>query len=282
MTFPRTDLTDCFVKGPDFSRAVKPQQMCGALAPEEPFLSLRTICRTTPRLLALLATLSFALAASAQQFTQPQLNISATNRTLTVTAEDSVSVEPEVAVLHIGFDTQPGDAKSVYAEGTQTSNAIIAALKQAGVQQSDIRSEAQYMNRDYTVPKSHKFKLSQQWTVRTSPERAAEVLDVAVTAGATSSGQIEWTVKDEKALEEQALDRATGRAKENAAVLAKGMGVRLGALIYVSNQLSSPGYPRPMPMAMMAAKSADQAPPLAIEPQKVTRAANVYAVYAIE
>ncbi len=74
--------------------------------------------------------------------------------------------------------------------------------------------------------------------------------------------------------------RAADRAKENAEVLAKGMGVRLGALIYVSNQLSSPGYPRPMPMAM--AKSANQAPPLAIEPQKVTRMANVYAVYAIE
>ena len=137
-------------------------------------------------------------------------------------------MEPEVAILHIGFDTQPGDPKQVYAEGARTSNAIIDALKQAGVQQSDIRSESQYLNRDYTLPKSHKFKLSQQWTVRTTPERAAEILDIAVTAGANTSGEIEWTVKDEKALEEQALDRAAGRAKENAAVLAKGMGVRLG------------------------------------------------------
>ena len=232
------------------------------------------------RLFATLTTLSFALAAGAQQFTQPQLNISGTNRTLAVTADDSVSVEPEVAVLHIGFDTQPGDPKQVYAEGAQTSNAIINALKQAGILESSIRSESQYLNRDYTNEKSHKFKLAQQWTVRTTPERAAEILDIAVTAGANTSGEIEWTVKDEKALAEQALSRAADRAKENAEVLAKGMGVRLGALIYVSNQLSSPGYPRPMPMAM--AKAANQAPPLAIEPQKVTRMANVYAVYAIE
>jgi uncharacterized protein len=234
---------------------------------------------TFPRLFAALATLSFALGASAQQLTQ--LKINPTNRTLTVTAEDSASVEPEVAVLHIGFDTQPGDAKSVYADGARASNAIIDALKQAGIPENAIRSESQFLNRDYTVEKSHKFKLSQQWTVRTTPARAAEILDIAVTAGATSSGEIEWTVKDEKALEEQALDRAAERAKENAAVLAKGMGVRLGTLIYVSNQLSSPGYPRPMPMAMAKVAGA-QAPPLAIEPQKVTRAANVYAVYAIE
>jgi uncharacterized protein YggE len=235
---------------------------------------------TFRRLLAALATLPFALTVAAQQFTQPQLNITATNRTLTVAADDSVSVEPEVAVLHIGFDTQPGDPKQAYADGTRTSNAIINALKNAGVPESSIRSESQFLNRDYSVEKSHKFKLSQQWTVRTTPERAAEILDVAVTAGANTSGEIEWTVKDEKALVEQALNRAADRAKENATVLAKGMGVRLGALIYVSNQLSTP-YPRPMPMAMAKAAGAP-APPLAIEPQKVTRAANVYAVYAIE
>ena len=236
---------------------------------------------TFPRLFAVLAALSFALAAGAQQASQPQLKIDSSNRTLSVTADDSVSVEPEVAVLHIGFDTQPGDAKQVYADGANTSNAIVGALKQAGIAESAIRSESQYLNRDYAIPKSHKFILSQRWTVRTTPERAAEILDVAVNAGANSSGEIEWTVKDEKALAEQALSRAADRAKENATVLAKGMGVRLGALIYVSNQLSSPVFPRPMAMAMKAASGAP-APPLAIEPQKVTRAANVYAVYAIE
>ena len=148
---------------------------------------------TFPRLFAALATLSFALAASAQQASQPQLAISPTNRTLTVTADDTVSVEPEVAVLHVGFETQPGDPKQVYADGARTSNAIIDALKQAGVQQSDIRSESQYLNRDYSMPKSHKFKLAQQWTVRTTPERAAEILDTAVNAGANTTGEIDWT-----------------------------------------------------------------------------------------
>ncbi len=41
------------------------------------------------RLFATLTTLSFALAAGAQQFTQPQFKISSTNRTLTVTGDDS-------------------------------------------------------------------------------------------------------------------------------------------------------------------------------------------------
>jgi len=58
------------------------------------------------------------------------------------------------------------------------------------------------------------------------------------------------------------------------------MGVRLGSLIYVSNQLSSPQFPRPM-MAMQRVAGAEP-PPLAIEPHQVSREATVYAVFAIE
>jgi uncharacterized protein YggE len=231
------------------------------------------------RTLAASAALAVALGASAQQVTQPELKIDSTNRTVSVSAEEQVTVEPEVAILHIGFETQLGDAKSVYADGANTSNAIVAALKQAGIPESSIRSESQYLQRDFTKP--HKFKLAQQWTVRTTPGRAAEILDVAVTAGATSSGEIEWTVKDEQALEEQALDRAAARTRENAAVLAKGMGVRLGALIYASNQLSTPRFV-PRVSAGFLAKTAEAPPPLAIEPHKVSREASVYAVFAIE
>jgi uncharacterized protein YggE len=226
------------------------------------------------------ALLLSSLAVAAQQPGQPALTIQPNNRTLTVSAEDEVSVEPEIAVLHIGFDTQLGDAQSVYADGTRTSNAIMAALKQAGLPEGSIRSETQHLDRDYEKP--HKFKLVQRWSVRAPAERAAEILDAAITAGATSSGDIEWTVKDEKALEQQALDKAATRVKESASVLAKGMDVRLGALIYVSNQFGA--VPRPMMRAAVAsfAQKADTTPPLSIEPQKVTRSASVYAVYSIE
>ena len=222
-----------------------------------------------------------ALPVAAQQAGQPQLKIDSTNRTLTVTASDSVIVEPDIAILHIGFETQPAGAKDAYASGAQTANAIIDALKQAGVLESAIHSESQYLQRDYSVPKSHKFILAEQWTVKTTPKRAAELLDVAITAGANSSGQIEWTVSDERGLENQALDKAAERAKANASELATGMGVRLGVLIYVSNEVSRPATPFfAIDRVASAAKAAP--PPLAIEPQKVTRSASIYAVYAIE
>jgi uncharacterized protein YggE len=71
------------------------------------------------------------------------------------------------------------------------------------------------------------------------------------------------------------------RARENATVLAKGMGVHLGNLIFTSNELSS-GILRPQPLFSMAAKAAAPPQPLSIEPQKVSREATVYAVFTIE
>jgi uncharacterized protein YggE len=226
--------------------------------------------------IAVLAAFAGCFSAVAQQVSQPQLKIDSANRTLTVSADGDVTAEPEIAVLHIGFDHPARRCKIGPLRRRANFECHPRRTQAGGIAESDIRSASQFLDRDDTKP--HKFKLTQKWTVKTTPQHAAEMLDVAITAGATSSGQIDWKVKDESALEEQALDRASTRAKENATTLAKSMGVRLGALIFVSNQLSSPGYPRPMAMA----RSAEQAQPLAIEPQKVSRSATVCAVYAIE
>ena len=234
---------------------------------------------TLRRGFAFMTLLAGCAAAIAQQPGQPELKIDSTNRTIMVSAQDTVTVDPDVAILHVGFETMPTDAKSAYAAGTTTSNAIIGALKQAGVAESAIHSEWQHLNSVYDKP--HKFTLQQQWTVRVKPERAAELLDVAVTAGATNSGQIDWNVENQQALEDKALEGAAGRARAQAVVLARGMGVKLGGLVYVSNLFASPVMPM-RAYAMKAAPMADQAQPLAIEPHKVSSTATVYAVFAIE
>lgn len=89
-------------------------------------------------------------------------------------------------------------------------------------------------------------------------------------------------MKDERALEAKALDEASLRARQNADALAKGMGVHLGTLIYVSNQVS-PVMPRPVLFQAKAmAAGTTSPPPLSIEPHEVSREATVYAVFAIE
>ena len=116
--------------------------------------------------------------ANAQQNTQLQLKIDSTNRTLTVSAQERVTVDPEIAVIHIGFETPLSDAKTAYVTGAATSNAIVGALKQAGIPEGAIRSIDQHLDRDYE--RQHKFRLAQSWEVKTPPERAAEILDIEI------------------------------------------------------------------------------------------------------
>lgn len=230
--------------------------------------------------IAMVAILAGCTVVCAQQLGPVQLKVDSANRTLAVSAQDQVTADPDVAILHVGFQTLPMDAKAAYAAGAKTSNDIVNALKQAGVAESAIHSEWQRLESVYQKP--HKFTLAQQWTVKTTPERAAVILDAAVSAGANSSGDIDWTVENMQALEDRALDGAAARARAQAAVLAKGMGVKLGALIYVTNQISTPVVPIRRFAAMAAPEAQTNAPPLAIEPHKVSREATVYAVFAIE
>ncbi len=235
------------------------------------------------RTIAALAILAGCALAAAQQPSQLKLTIDSANRTLTVSAEGRVSVDPDVAILHIGFETKPSDAKSVYADGARISNAIVDAIKQAGIPETSIHSESQRL--EPVDVKNHKFKLTQDWTVKTPPERAGEILDIAVNAGATDSGEIEWTVQDIHALEDQALEQAATRARDDAAVMAKATGAHLGNLLYMTNQITVPYINRiasgnNAPPEMAGAEAL--APSLAILPRKVIRDATVYAVFAME
>jgi hypothetical protein len=238
------------------------------------------------RILAAFTLLAATVRVLGQVPSQPQIKTDPASRVITVSAEELVSVDPDLAIVHIGFESKVADAKAAYADGSRTSNQIVAALKLAGLPDSAIRSESQRL--EPVDPRNHKFKLVQTWTLRTAPERAAEILDAAISAGATDSGDIDWTVQDIHALEDQALDRATTRVRSDAAVMAKAGGAKLGALLYVTNQVSAiprringnDAYPAQFEVSANRAKSAPA--PIAIEPHKVSRTATVYAVFAIE
>lgn len=234
------------------------------------------------RIFATILSLGASASAFGQLANQVQLKLDSSSPTISVSAEERVTAEPDIAVLHIGFVTPPSDAKQAYAAGSKASNQIIAALKGAGIDDASIRSESQQL--ESWDPKAHKFQLKQSWAVKVAPKRVAEILDVAVNAGATESGGIEWNVDDETALEHQALEKAAAHAREDAIVLAKSMNVRLGKLIYSTNQTSVPQESYGYATANFggAADRRVAASPLAIEPHKVSRTATVYAVFAIE
>ncbi|HEX4285945.1 MAG TPA: SIMPL domain-containing protein, partial [Terracidiphilus sp.] len=118
---------------------------------------------------------------------------------------------------------------------------------------------------------------------------AAEVIRVSIASGANKTGAIDWRLSDRKALQAKAAEAALVKARAVAERMANGLNVKLGALIYASNETPNARiyFPRPQGFTLNSdSASMVLAPPpiplLEIRPQTVREEGTVYAVFAIE
>ncbi|WP_047488418.1 SIMPL domain-containing protein [Terriglobus sp. TAA 43] len=241
--------------------------------------------RTT--MIAAVAATLFAATSFAQ--VNQTLSVNKDNRSITVSATDSAFAMADQAVVNIGYQAYGEDEQGAYAEGSRRSNAISDALAAAHIPADTIESQDQNLQplNEYELKnlpaslKNVKFRITQSWTVRTTPNDAAHVLDVAVKAGANQSGSIGWEMKDPSSLEAAASAKALAHAQAIAARMAEGLHIKVGSLLYASNQPQE--IVRPMPMMAMAAraKTADTKQ-LSISARRVERSSTVFAIFSIE
>src|SRR6185437_8306595 len=135
-------------------------------------------------------------------------------RSIAITATDRVIHPADVATVHIGYEIFGPEQSALYAQATKTSNAIIDAVRAAGVPNDAIESEQQSVGP--AEPYSHAFIAQQSWTVRTTPAEAARIIDLAAKAGGNKSGQIDWSLSDPNAANAEAAAHALQRAKAQA------------------------------------------------------------------
>lgn len=218
------------------------------------------------------------------------IQVDKNNRTIAVTTSDTATEVADIATVTVGFEIYAPDAQTAYSQGSQLSNAIMGAVKKAGVPEKDIQSKEQQLTHtefpeyDKTPPEDRakkQFTLSQSWTVRVPAKDAAAVLHVAIEAGGNESGAISWDVADRSTLQAKAAAKALVHARQIASQMAEGLGAKLGALVYASNQ--TPMQRVIMESAMASVRVPPPAPAsLAVVPQNVEETATVYAVFAIE
>ena len=250
-------------------------------------LKLLKLLKTLPPTLLVLA---FTLPLAAQQ-----IQISKDNKTIAITTSADASALADTAGVTIGFNTYGKDQDATYADASRTSNAIISAITASGIPKDAIQSQEQNLtplNPDNSQDKTHytegmRFQFSQRWQVTLPADQASNLLQLAITSGANNSGSIDWQLKNDDALQAEAAQKALHHARDIAEHMAQGLNTKLGALLYASNQTPDNTFPRPRIFAMAsmsdkAAGSPRAVKPLAISPDRITRSATVYAVFAIE
>lgn len=246
-----------------------------------------------PQFLAWLA-ISVALVGSASS---QSIQINGDNKTIAISTTDKAAATADIAAITVGFEIYGADSESTYADSGKISHAILEALHRAGVEEKSIESSSQGLQRNTDFDDKDKseqrakkqFVFRQSWEVSVPPKAASDVIRVSIAAGANKSGAIDWRPSDRKSLQAKAAESALVKARQVAANMADGLHVKLGALIYASNETPNAKiyFARPQQGLVLNTESASVASyqviqTLEIRPQTIREEATVYAVFAIE
>ena len=225
------------------------------------------------------------LFASAQE-----IQVNRQNKTISITADESATADAEVATLDIGYHNFAATQEAAYRENLVVAEQITKALLGAKVPKENIETEKLRLGRTEAdekwteeMKKERRFEAQQSWHVTVRSADAQGLVDLAVKAGANDVEDVEWNVADPLALQAKASGAALAKAKAIAEQMAKGLGTKLGELVYASNRAPvARAFRYATTVDTEAASISNREPKLRLFPQKVKSEATVYAVFAIE
>ena len=166
-------------------------------------------------------------------------------RTITVTGTGLVTLTPDIAYISIGVHSQDASAKVALAANNASAQAVIDAIKAAGVADKDIQTtnfsiypQQQYDNNGKITGILYMVDNTVYVTVR-DLTKLGSLLDASVTAGANTIGSISFDVADKTGALTQARQAAVTNARKQADELTSATGVTLGDVQTISYYDSS-------------------------------------------
>lgn len=204
----------------------------------------------------------------------------AAEKLVTVTGQATIAVAPDTVVIRIGVTSDGKTAKEASAANAKRMTAVLAAIKDAGVPERDMRTSRLSLQPQYD-PSKHGaarllgFRVTNQITIKLHDiARLPAVLDRAIAAGANEMSGIEFMVSEQSRLLDQARDDAIADAHRKAELYARAAGAKLGRVVAITEE-RAPTPRRPF-TAMRG--SADAVP---IVPGELTLRATVSVSYEL-
>jgi uncharacterized protein len=216
--------------------------------------------------------------------------------TISVTGEGEVMSVPDIGQFSFSVNEAGTDAKIAREALTTKTEAILNYLKEAGVEEKDIKTESynlypkyKYESRpcafgSYCPPGEQiqdGFEVSQMVRVKVRDiDKAGELLTNVGDKGATNISGLDFTIDDPDALKAEARELAIADAKAKAEALAEDLGVRLVKMVGYNEDGN---YPMPYygmggdMVAQESAKSSDVAIPVG-ENETVSRVTITYQI----
>lgn len=224
--------------------------------------------------------------ALAQSMSVPPTGTSPLNG-ISVTGEGTVTVQPDLAKVTLGVQVTNASAAAAQQDAASKMDSVVASLKQAGISDKDIQTVRFDLSPDYQYDNNTRTQVLKGYrvtnlvvaTVR-DISKVGQILDSAVTSGATMLQGVSFSVSDPAAAGRQGREQAMKDASAKAQQLASLAGVGLGSPISIEETVSAP--PTPAQMQSAAAPMAASAAQTPISPGTQEIRTVVRVVYAIK
>jgi uncharacterized protein YggE len=171
--------------------------------------------------------------------------------TITVTGMGRVTLTPNIADLRLGVNITRPTANAARDDAAAAMTKVVAAIKKAGVADKDIQTSMLSLQPVYDYSTNGNGKLTGFQVVNIVAITVRDIsivgdlVDAAVTAGATSVDGVSFRVDNETAAEGQARTAAVADAKAKAQALATAAGVTIAGVSSIAENSSNVPYPVP-------------------------------------
>lgn len=209
---------------------------------------------------------------------------------ISVSGEGRASIAPDMAIVSLTVLREAKTAREATDENSKAMAAVLAALKDEGIEARDLQTagfsiQPQYIyptqeNGQQKPPELTGYQVSNTLTVRLRAlDKLGALLDRAVSLGVNQGGGIRFDNSDPAAALKAARAAAVKDAMDRARTLAEAAGVSLGRVVSLTE--STPyNEPQPMVRAMAMEKMADAPVPVAAGENQYT--VQVNAVFSIK
>ncbi|MFI7382303.1 SIMPL domain-containing protein [Streptomyces sp. NPDC049813] len=207
--------------------------------------------------------------------------------TLTVTGEGRASTAPDMATVTAGVEANGPTAKAALATQNRTADALLAAVRKAGVADRDVRTENLSASAVYesgpepgAATRVAGYRATQSFSVKVRDlERTGAVIQAMADAAGDDIriDSVVFDVADPSRLRSAARAAAHADAHAKAVQYAKVSGHKLGRLVSLEEAPSG----RPRPVAVPAAAFAATAQKVPVAAGEIEDEVSVTAVYEL-
>lgn len=202
--------------------------------------------------------------------------------TMTVNGEGQVTARPNQAKLTLGVVTEHTSAEAAQQENAEISNRVIEALKQIGIDESEIRTTVYSVQPRYdynegkSILRGYEVEHLLEVTIK-DISKVGIVYDLAIKNGANRSSGIQFQLTDTNLYYREALKRAIENARGKAETMAQTIGATLSHIPFkVIEQLDQQSI-RPLLSTQAAFVKAESVPP--IQTGDLTINAHIQIIY---